>query len=184
MYSFSLHYLLAANFLHDNGVILHYNDYLKGLNNLYFIDPVWLADMLAHIITVPQKQNFVHNGILRETHLKFIFRGNRQYPENYLAQYMQLLERFEIALSLGQGALLIPSMLPEARPALPFATPLPRPRHNTTDDPVRVRKSTIKQGSIAEADVKTLNDVPKIDTVTKIIEGEEVSIQWRRWYNS
>ena len=171
-----LSFITAANFLHDNGVLLHYNDYLKGLNNLYFIDPVWLADMLAHIITVPQKQNFVHNGILRETHLKFIFRGNRQYPENYLAQYMQLLERFEIALSLGQGALLIPSMLPEARPALPFATPLPKPRHNTTDDPGRVRKSTIKQGSVAElaADVQVIDRVPATDTVTVIVNGEEV----------
>ena len=45
----------AAQFLHDNGVVLHYNDHLKGLNNLYFINPVWLADMLAHIITVKEK---------------------------------------------------------------------------------------------------------------------------------
>ena len=130
--------------------------------------------MLAHIITVPQKQNFVHNGVLLETHLKFIFRGNRHYPENYLAQYMQLLERFEIALSLGQGALLIPSMLPEQRPALPFANPLPRPRHNTSSEPSRVRKSTIKQGSVATSEESVVED-PITTSLTKIVDGLEVS---------
>lgn len=131
--------------------------------------------MLAHIITVPQKHSFVHNGILLETHLKFIFRDNRQYPVNYLAQYMQLLERFEIALSLGQGALLIPSMLPEQRPALPFANPLPRPRHNTSDEPNRVRKSTIKQGSTPSIKERVSTEVPATNSVTKIVDGQEVS---------
>ena len=129
--------------------------------------------MLAHIITVPQKHSFVHNGILLETHLKFIFRGNKQYPENYLAQYMQLLERFEIALSLGQGALLIPSMLPETRPALPFAAPLPRPRHNTSSEPTRVRKSTIIQGSQALAQEPGSPEVTPVSTVTKVVDGQE-----------
>lgn len=131
--------------------------------------------MLAHIITVPQRHSFVHNGILQETHLKFIFRGNRLYPENYLAQYMQLLERFEIALSLGQGALLIPSMLPEQRPALPFATPLPRPRHNTTDEPSRVRKREIQQGSFIKKEQEQKKATP-INTVTRVVDGMEVHV--------
>lgn len=115
----------------------------------------------------------MHNGILQETHLKFIFRGNRLYPENYLAQYMQLLERFEIALSLGQGALLIPCMLPEQRPALPFAIPLPRPRHNTTDEPNRVRKSSIQQGSTLKKQ-RGQNDTASAKTVTRVVDGMEV----------
>ena len=134
--------------------------------------------MLAHVITVPQRHSFVQNGLLLETHLKFIFRGNRYYPESYLAQYMQLLERFEIALSLGQGALLIPSMLPEQRPALPFAMPLPSARHNTSLEPKMVRKSTIKQGSvpISVEEKQEVKETENPATITTIIDGREVNI--------
>ena len=82
----------AAQFLHDNGILLHYNDHLRGLNNLYFIDPVWLADMLAEVVTVPEKNSFVHNGILKESNVAFIFRDNRRFPSKFFQQYLQLLE--------------------------------------------------------------------------------------------
>eukprot|EP00731_Ephydatia_muelleri_P005646 Em0002g1822a len=112
---------LAAQFLHDNGVLLHYNDQLKGLSNLYFIDPIWLANMLAEIITVPQRQTFVHKGILKESDVPFIFRDTKRFPSKFYQQYLQLMERYEIALSLGNGQYLIPSMLPVDRP--PMETP-------------------------------------------------------------
>ena len=123
---------LAAQFLHDNGVLLHYNDHLRGLNNLYFIDPVWLADLLAEVVTVPQRQNFVHNGILKESNVAFIFHDSRRFPSKYFAQYLQLLERFEIALSLGNNQRLIPSMLPMERPAINFTDP-PTPEPPAVD---------------------------------------------------
>ena len=108
----------AAQFLHDNGVLLHYNDQLKGLSNLYFIDPIWLANMLAEIITVPQRQTFVQNGILKETDVPFIFRDTKRFPSKFYQQYLQLMERYEIALALGNGQYLIPSMLPMDRPQI------------------------------------------------------------------
>jgi leucine-rich repeat kinase 1 len=167
---------LAAQFLHDNGIILHYNDHLKGLNNLYFIDSVWLADMLAHIITVPQRQNFAHNGLLMETHLKFIFRDNKNYPVQYLPQYMQLLERFEIALSLGQGTLLIPSMLPEQRPALPFAMPLPKTKRQPNPEPRVIRKDTLMKGC-SSTDVENQPEEEEEDeeSITKMVDGKLVA---------
>jgi len=112
--------LPAAQFLHDNGILLHYNDHLRGLNNLYFIDPVWLCDMLAEVITVRERHSFVFNGILRESNLPFIFRDTKRFPSKFFPQYLQLLERFEIALSLGDKTRLIPSMLPLDRPAMNF----------------------------------------------------------------
>ena len=42
----------AVTYLHENGVLLHYNT--PTLEHLYFIDPQWLVDMLAHIVTVPE----------------------------------------------------------------------------------------------------------------------------------
>ena len=50
----------AVRFLHDNGTILHYEDPL--LKELYFVDPQWLSDMLAHIVTVREINPFVKEG--------------------------------------------------------------------------------------------------------------------------
>ena len=135
MGSSDINSLAAAQFLHDNGVLLHYNDHLRGLNNLYFIDPIWLADMLAEVVTVPEKHAFVHNGILNESNVAFIFRDSKRFPSQFFQQYLQLLERFEIALSLGNGQRLIPSMLPVQRPILSFVEPLPVTQYDK-DPPV------------------------------------------------
>ena len=127
MGSSDINSLAAAQFLHDNGVLLHYNDHLRGLNNLYFIDPVWLADMLAEVVTVPEKQAFVQNGILKDSSVAFIFRDSKRFPSQFFQQYLQLLERFEIALSLGNGQRLVPSMLPVQRPSLDLSELRPSP---------------------------------------------------------
>lgn len=85
---------------------------------------------------MPQRQNFVYNGILRESNVAFIFRDSRRFPSKFFAQYLQLLERFEIALSLGNGQRLIPSMLPLQRPAINFTDPPsqpPKPASNGKD---------------------------------------------------
>ena len=50
----------AVRFLHDNGTLLHYDDPL--LADFYFVDPQWLCDMLAHIITVREINPFVREG--------------------------------------------------------------------------------------------------------------------------
>ena len=74
--------------------------------------------MLAEVITVPEKQAFVQNGILKDSSVAFIFRDSKRFPSQFFQQYLQLLERFEIALSLGNGQRLIPSMLPVQKPVL------------------------------------------------------------------
>ena len=50
----------AVRFLHDNGTMLHYEDPL--LADLYFVDPQWLCDMLAHIVTVREINPLVRDG--------------------------------------------------------------------------------------------------------------------------
>ena len=130
--------------------------------------------MLAHVITVPQRHSFVQSGILLETHLRFIFRGNRNYPEQYLPQYMQLLERFEIALSLGRGTLLIPSMLPEQRPALPFAMPLPGGKNVIAPNNL-ISKSILKPDCSPTQTVEVEIVEEDSDALTKVVNGKEVS---------
>ena len=50
----------ATKFLHDNGVLLHYDD--PALRDLYFLDPQWLCDMLAHVVAVREVNPHVNKG--------------------------------------------------------------------------------------------------------------------------
>jgi GTPase SAR1 family protein len=50
----------ATIFLHENGVLLHYED--STLKDLYFLDPQWLCDMLAHVVTIREINPYARNG--------------------------------------------------------------------------------------------------------------------------
>ena len=52
----------AISFLHDNGTMLHYENPL--LSDLYFVDPQWLCDMLARIVTVRELNPLIRDGRL------------------------------------------------------------------------------------------------------------------------
>ena len=43
-----------------SGVLLHYDDSL--LRDLYFLDPQWLCDMLAHVVTIREVNPHINNG--------------------------------------------------------------------------------------------------------------------------
>ena len=49
----------AIRFLHECGVLLHYDDLQSNLSDLYFLDPEWLCTLMAHIITVPEINSFI-----------------------------------------------------------------------------------------------------------------------------
>lgn len=51
----------ATSFLHDNGVLLHYED--STLKDLYFLDPQWLCDLLAHVVSFVTKLFVVEYSI-------------------------------------------------------------------------------------------------------------------------
>ena len=40
--------------------MLHYDT--PALSHLYFVDPQWLCDMLAHIVTVPEVNRFIQRA--------------------------------------------------------------------------------------------------------------------------
>ncbi|KAH8021451.1 hypothetical protein HPB51_015847 [Rhipicephalus microplus] len=95
----------ATSFLHDNGVLLHYED--ATLKDLYFLDPQWLCDVLAHVVTVREINPFARNGIMRLEDLQHLFRSAE--TRSYL---LSLLNKFEVALTWDGRSLLIPSLLP------------------------------------------------------------------------
>ena len=102
----------ATLFLHEVGSLLHYDDRRNNLDDLYFVDPRWLCDMMSTVVTIEGR-----NGILTQAELSLLYRS-KQFPSKFLEQCLVLLDRFEIALSLDQvkHRILIPSMLPDVRP--------------------------------------------------------------------
>lgn len=81
-------------FLHDNGVILHYDD--ATLRDLYFIDPQWLSDVLAHVVTIREINPFARNGLMKIEDLQHIFKSSSAIAKN---QY-RYCNKFEAKLIL------------------------------------------------------------------------------------
>ena len=107
----------AINFLHKAGKLLYYDDPNSGLNELVFVNPQWLCNMMANIITIKTKNPFVSNGLMEVRHFHNLFKGQgNEFPAEYFNSYLHLLEKFEIGLNIGGSVLLIPSLLPAERP--------------------------------------------------------------------
>ncbi|KAF5301002.1 hypothetical protein FQR65_LT08985 [Abscondita terminalis] len=100
----------ATLFLHDNGVLLHYDD--ATLKDLYFLDPQWLCDILAHVVTIREINPFARTGIMKLDDLKHIFKANNIGSIDTKDYIVNLLNKFEVALTWDSRTLLIPSLLP------------------------------------------------------------------------
>ena len=50
----------ATQFLHDNGVLLHYDD--VNLQDVYFLDPQWLCDILANVVSIREINRMARAG--------------------------------------------------------------------------------------------------------------------------
>uniref|UniRef100_A0A1B6DQ53 non-specific serine/threonine protein kinase n=1 Tax=Clastoptera arizonana TaxID=38151 RepID=A0A1B6DQ53_9HEMI len=100
----------ATLFLHDNGVLLHYDD--ATLKDLYFLDPQWLCDMLAHVVTIREINPFARTGIMKLDDLKHVFKSSNLGPVDSRCYIVNLLNKFEVALTWDNRTLLIPSLLP------------------------------------------------------------------------
>ena len=62
-------------------------------------------------------QNYVL-GIMMLEDLSQIFMS-KEFPNQWLKEYLHLLTRFEVAIQLDHKSILIPSFLPEKPPTLP-----------------------------------------------------------------
>ncbi|XP_050515571.1 leucine-rich repeat serine/threonine-protein kinase 1 isoform X2 [Diabrotica virgifera virgifera] len=100
----------ATLFLHENGVLLHYDD--ATLKDLYFLDPQWLCDMLAHVVTIREINPFARTGVMKLEDLKHIFKASNIGPMDTRGYIVNLLNKFEVALTWDSRTLLIPSLLP------------------------------------------------------------------------
>lgn len=91
-------------------MLLHYDD--ATLKDLYFLDPQWLCDMLAHVVTIREINPFARTGVMKLDDLKHIFKSSNIGPIDTRGYIVNLLNKFEVALTWDSRTLLIPSLLP------------------------------------------------------------------------
>ncbi|XP_071486222.1 leucine-rich repeat serine/threonine-protein kinase 2-like [Diadema antillarum] len=108
----------AVRFLHETGVLLHYDDPSQQLTNIYFIEPQWLCKIMARVITVREINPFVsETGIMKVKNIHMLFSGG-DVPQQLIPQYLKLLERFEVSLPVSDDEILLPCKVPVHRPVI------------------------------------------------------------------
>lgn len=76
------------------------------------MDPQWLCDMLAHVVTIREINPFARTGIMKLDDLKHIFKASNIGSVDTRGYIVNLLNKFEVALTWDSRTLLIPSLLP------------------------------------------------------------------------
>uniref|UniRef100_A0AAQ5YNJ8 non-specific serine/threonine protein kinase n=1 Tax=Amphiprion ocellaris TaxID=80972 RepID=A0AAQ5YNJ8_AMPOC len=109
----------AIHFLSEVGVLLHFDDPALQLQELYFIDPQWLCNVLSQMLWKSLHPASTSRLKMRDRSVveKFLFE-TRCFPKNHQTQFFKLLEKFQIALPFGEDQLLIPSSLSKHRPVI------------------------------------------------------------------
>ena len=101
---------VACRFLHDVGLIVHYNVY--ELNNIYFLDPQWLYNILCKFID-PLK---TPGSILHVTYITRLLKEEGGAGlQHYLFKIMELFN-ISVCLDMDRERFLIPSLLNSKRP--------------------------------------------------------------------
>ncbi|KAL1767452.1 leucine-rich repeat serine serine/threonine-protein kinase 2 [Sigmodon hispidus] len=109
----------AVHFLNESGVLLHFQDPALQLSDLYFVEPKWLCKVMAQILTVKVEGCMKHpKGIISRRDVEKFLSKKKRFPKNYMMQYFKLLEKFQIALPIGEEYLLVPSSLSDHRPVI------------------------------------------------------------------
>ncbi|MDQ1353742.1 MAG: internalin [Acidobacteriota bacterium] len=116
-----------VDFLHDLGVILHFDD--LGLGDVHVLEPHWATEAVYKIINSTVAA--ANKGILKPAFLADILKqkkiGDYYYPPDKHHYIVELMKKFEICYQLITGDILIPDLLAveEIRFEFEYARSLP-----------------------------------------------------------
>ncbi len=102
------------NFLHDLGLILHFQD--RWLRETNVINPQWITEAVYTIINAPQ---LAGHGKLHREQLKNLL-DNEIYPERKHDYILELMRKFELCYVLNDNEYLLPDLFPNQEPDFDF----------------------------------------------------------------
>ncbi|UJR21881.1 hypothetical protein I4U23_024954 [Adineta vaga] len=100
----------GTKWLHENGVILHFEDTL--LSNYYFLDPQYLAELLAQSIAHEQTNGLARHGLMKINELPNTFQETNVFVKNNISILLPLLQKFDLAITWDNQHLIFPPLLP------------------------------------------------------------------------
>ena len=109
-------FMLACNFLHEAGAIVHFCSQVTGISDLYFLEPQWLFNALASVIEQLAFRQHASPVVTNED-LPAVFQAAK-IPSSLYRSFLAMLESFDIIVSLDfeKKKLLVPSLLPTTPP--------------------------------------------------------------------
>ncbi|XP_038074850.1 leucine-rich repeat serine/threonine-protein kinase 1-like [Patiria miniata] len=108
----------AIEFLSNSGTLVHFNDHLHGLTSLYFIDPVWLYNILTNVAKI--NPSLAEEGRIQRSIVEQELFKKCAFGEGRFEEYLQLLQRLDIVNQISKEEYLIPSQLPRDKPGQDF----------------------------------------------------------------
>ena len=111
---------VAIKYLHEIGLLLHYNDHRCNLDDFYVIDPAWLCDFIFTLVTALYRSPHLKRGIIRGKNFIQNITDKGFFSVKNFQQCLTLLTRLEIAFAIDRDSkrIAIPSMFPETRPTI------------------------------------------------------------------
>ncbi|XP_046715187.1 leucine-rich repeat serine/threonine-protein kinase 2 isoform X3 [Silurus meridionalis] len=107
----------AVRFLSETGVLLHFDDPALQLKDLYFIYPQWLCKTISQLLT--QKSLCKSSrGVMQRSTVETFLSESCCFPKDHLVHYFRLLEKFQIAMPLGDEQLLVYGSLTDQKPMI------------------------------------------------------------------
>lgn len=99
-----------SKYLHDLGIILHYQDDLY-LRSIVILSPEWATAAVYKILDSQETVLKKRNGVLKLTDLPMIWDNKSIYPEDKYIFLLKIMEKFQLCFQLNKESYLVAELL-------------------------------------------------------------------------